>query len=259
LTNTVVSGQSVGIEVAEDSTVTVASILWHATPLTVSQSPTATVSVLGEISGSAAFAPDGYHLTAGSDAMDAGIEAGVSDDVDGHHRPYGSAPDLGADEVFAPAVEPGVETTLVYTHAEGGVTVIRIPANALDEEITLAYVPVSVLSRPIPAGYAFAHHAFDLDAYQGGGLLPGFVFSAPVTVTVRYGAIDVTLLKEDQVTLDRWAGSAWDDAAATCSPSSGYERDLTQDWLTVPVCRLSRFALFDRRYVYYFPLVAKAN
>jgi parallel beta-helix repeat protein len=259
MTNTVVSDQAVGIETAEDSTATVASVLWHATPVTVSQSPTATVSVQGEISGSAAFAPDGYHLTAGSDAMDAGLDAGVPDDVDGHPRPYGSAPDLGADEVFAPLVEPGTGTTLVYTHAEGGVTVIRIPLGALDEEITLVYVPVGVLSNPIPAGYSFAHHAFDLDAYRGGGLLPGFAFSAPVTVAVRYGAIDVDLMNKEQMTLDRWSGSAWEDAAATCSPPAGYERDLAGDWLSVPVCHLSRFTLFDRGYVYYFPLVRKGN
>jgi hypothetical protein len=120
-------------------------------------------------------------------------------------------------------------------------------------------MPVSVLSNPIPAGYSFAHHAFDLDAYRGGGLLPGFAFSAPVTVTVRYGAIDVDPMNEERMTLDRWSGSAWEDAAATCSPPAGYERDLAEDRLSVPVCHLSRFALFDRGYVYYLPLAMKDN
>jgi hypothetical protein len=50
-----------------------------------------------------------YHLAPGSAAIDAGVEAGESSDVDGDPRPFGPAPDIGADEawwrkVFLPLV-----------------------------------------------------------------------------------------------------------------------------------------------------------
>ena len=42
------------------------------------------------------FAADGYHLMAGSAAIDKGVDAGVTTDIDGD--PRDSNPDLGADE-----------------------------------------------------------------------------------------------------------------------------------------------------------------
>jgi putative cofactor-binding repeat protein len=48
-----------------------------------------------------------YHVGAGSAAIDAGVNAGVTTDVDGDPRPIGPAPDVGADEarfVYLPLV-----------------------------------------------------------------------------------------------------------------------------------------------------------
>lgn len=49
-----------------------------------------------------------FHIGAGSAAMDAGVDAGVTTDMDGDPRPVGSAPDVGADEwcrrVYLPLV-----------------------------------------------------------------------------------------------------------------------------------------------------------
>ena len=41
-----------------------------------------------------------YHLRRGSAAIDAGVDAGVTTDMDGQLRPIGSAPDIGADEAL---------------------------------------------------------------------------------------------------------------------------------------------------------------
>ena len=60
------------------------------------------ITVTREITGDPAFAPDGYHLTAGSAAIDQGIDAGVTTDIDNQPRPQGIAPDLGADEYWLP-------------------------------------------------------------------------------------------------------------------------------------------------------------
>jgi hypothetical protein len=39
-----------------------------------------------------------YHLTVGSAAIDAGVDAGVTTDIDGDTRPQGNGYDIGADE-----------------------------------------------------------------------------------------------------------------------------------------------------------------
>lgn len=39
-----------------------------------------------------------YHLSPGSAAIDTGMDAGITHDIDGNPRPFGSAPDVGADE-----------------------------------------------------------------------------------------------------------------------------------------------------------------
>ena len=57
--------------------------------------------VAGSVYGDPAFVnPDAgdYHIGLGSAAVDAGVDAGVSTDIDGDSRPQGTAPDLGADE-----------------------------------------------------------------------------------------------------------------------------------------------------------------
>ncbi len=57
-------------------------------------------------SGAAGFVnplADDYHLTAASAARDKGTDAGVNRDFDGDVRPLGSKPDIGYDEVNAPA------------------------------------------------------------------------------------------------------------------------------------------------------------
>jgi hypothetical protein len=49
-----------------------------------------------------------YHIALDSAAVDAGVDAGVAHDIDGDPRPLGSAPDLGADEVWSAVFLPVV-------------------------------------------------------------------------------------------------------------------------------------------------------
>ena len=100
LTNTILASHTVGISVTGGNTVTVNSVLWYGTPITVSQSPTATVSVQHQRSGDPGFATDGYHITAGSAAIDKGVDAGITVDMDDEPRPAGRGYDLGADELW---------------------------------------------------------------------------------------------------------------------------------------------------------------
>jgi len=98
LTNTILVSHTVGISVTGGNTVTANGILWYSTLITISQAAEATVTVQNQYQGDPAFAADGYHLAAGSAAIDKGVEAGVTTDIDGASRPAGRYPDLGADE-----------------------------------------------------------------------------------------------------------------------------------------------------------------
>lgn len=70
------------------------------------------------------FAVDGCHLTNSSTAaLDQGISANVSSDIDGHVRPQGAAPDIGADEYLPPPCSVQIERTpsLVYASVQAAV------------------------------------------------------------------------------------------------------------------------------------------
>lgn len=99
LTNTIVSGHTVGVMVAAGSTVSLDGVLWHDNGSNTAGAGTTTVT--HALTGAPAFAADGYHLTRRSAAVDQGIDAGVADDIDGGIRPFGDAVDLGADEYGA--------------------------------------------------------------------------------------------------------------------------------------------------------------
>ncbi len=97
MTNTILVSHTVGIAVAEGNTATLNSTLWHSNG--TDRGGAGTINHSDDHSGDPAFAPDGYHLTLSSAAIDAGVDAAVTTDIDGDTRPQGSAPDLGADEL----------------------------------------------------------------------------------------------------------------------------------------------------------------
>ncbi len=99
LINSIIVSHVVGVNVALSSTVTLNGVLWFGNGANTRGA--GSLSITNEIIGDPAFAADGYHLTAGSAAIDKGIDAGVTTDIDGQARPNGSAPDLGADEFYA--------------------------------------------------------------------------------------------------------------------------------------------------------------
>ena len=100
LTNTILVSHPVGIEITDSNTATVNSILWYNTPIPISQSIMATVYVENQYTGNPLFATDGYHLMAGSAALDKGRDVGIDKDIDGEPRPAGAGYDLGADELW---------------------------------------------------------------------------------------------------------------------------------------------------------------
>jgi hypothetical protein len=100
-TNTIIAGHTgVGIAVTTGSTATLSATLWYANGVDTDGAgviQTGTVNVYGD----PAFtnpADWDYHLGPGSAAIDAGVDAGVPEDIDGDPRPQNNGYDIGADE-----------------------------------------------------------------------------------------------------------------------------------------------------------------
>jgi hypothetical protein len=98
MTNTIVAGHTLGLYVNAGSTVVANGILWYGNTSNTGGAGTHTIT--HSFTGNPAFASDGYHLTAASAAIDHGVAAGVTNDIDG--QPRFGLPDLGADEYWAP-------------------------------------------------------------------------------------------------------------------------------------------------------------
>ena len=99
-TNTIIYGhQTAGITVTAGSTVTLDATLWaNGTDWAgAGQIVTGTINVWGDPDFVNSEAGD-YHIGPDSAAINAGVDAGVTTDIDGESRPSGFAPDLGADE-----------------------------------------------------------------------------------------------------------------------------------------------------------------
>jgi len=96
MTNTIIAGQSTGLRVTESCTVTALSTLWHGNG--TDSLVEGTLISSSDLHGDPAFDSDGYHLLPWSLAIDRGLDAGTTVDLDGDERPQGVGHDLGADE-----------------------------------------------------------------------------------------------------------------------------------------------------------------
>ena len=100
-TNTIIAGHdSVGIFVTTGSTVTLETTLWYDNGSDTGGGGTIVTDTINVYDDPAFVNPAAwdYHLTAGSAAIDKGVDAGVTTDVDGDPRPCGEGYDIGADE-----------------------------------------------------------------------------------------------------------------------------------------------------------------
>ncbi len=96
MTNSIIAGNSTGVRVVGSGQATLNRTLWDRNVIPIA----GPVNETGHLEGLAQFAPDGYHITRYSAALEQGVNAGVTDDLDGQPRPLpaGTLPDLGADE-----------------------------------------------------------------------------------------------------------------------------------------------------------------
>jgi hypothetical protein len=146
--------------------------------------------------------------------------------------------------------------TLTYVDSQGLSTTVEVPAGAVSETTTLVYVPIESVT-PSVNNYAFAHHAFDLDAYRNGQLLSGFSFSGTVTVTIHYADADVAGIFEPSLKLYRWMLLlGWQEVGKR--PGEGQILDTEHNVLTAWLHSLSHFGdMGVTGYDIYLPIVMR--
>ncbi len=106
LTNTILVSHTVGVSVTAGSKATLEATLWGsgvwANGMDWGGGGTVITGNIDVRAEPGFVNPDGgdYHLRSDSAAVDAGVDAGVTTDIDGQSRPYGDDYDIGADEYY---------------------------------------------------------------------------------------------------------------------------------------------------------------
>ncbi len=136
-------------------------------------------------------------------------------------------------------------------------TEIEVPPDAVEGEVTFTFEP-----QPSPSydtgSLSFIGNSFELTAADSLAN-PITTFDVPLTITLYYDEASLGDITEDNLRLHFWdAGmSAWMDVAGTC-PAGTYTRDFNANWLSVPVCHLSEFALLGEvRQLIFLPMVSR--
>ena len=93
--NSIIANQTIGVRANTGSTYSMDGVLWYNN---VTDKSATGVTVTHWYSGNPRFTADGYHLTKISPAINKGVDAGVTTDIDGEARL--GIPDLGADEYW---------------------------------------------------------------------------------------------------------------------------------------------------------------
>jgi parallel beta-helix repeat protein len=246
LTNTILVSHTVGVFVAADNVASLEATLWGdgAWANTDDWSGDGTI-LIGTINvyGAPAFAgADDYHILTDSAAKDAGVDAGVTPDMDLDLRPVEAGYDIGADEFpVVVTTSQGTSTTLVYVDPRGNPTRLRLPEDAVTGTVVIVYTPKDPrVALPPPEGMAVGPHVFDLDAYRNDVLIPDFFFERAVTLTSEYSSIDMLGIEENSLALYRKTEGEWKIIGTQAGETQTL--DIENNLLTAYLVGTSQFA-----------------
>jgi hypothetical protein len=133
-------------------------------------------------------------------------------------------------------------------------TTLAFPSSAFSQTVTIGLTPT--VAYP-PAQFGFTGHAFELAANHDGTSVNDLTFQMPVSVTIHYSDDDVRIIRDESaLALWRWSGQVWIAATQTCLPASTYQREIDQNILSVPICRVGRYALFGPTHSVLLPIIS---
>ncbi|HHN93956.1 MAG TPA: hypothetical protein ENK17_04245, partial [Anaerolineae bacterium] len=212
LTNTIVSGHGIGVHNA--GTATMDGVLWHGNTTDISGTVTVTHAYLGDPAFVNAAAGD-YHIAAESAAIDLGVTSAVTDDLDGESRPFGTGPDLGADEShILIALWPDYDVELT---PGGSITYVHTLRNNTPTTDTYA------LTLDSSRGWATLLTSSPITV--GGRSTATIQVRAVVPVTAAYGLADTALLTAASQTSPTIFASVADRTTAGVSGTVRLEPD----------------------------------
>jgi len=243
LTNSIIASQTVGVVAGSNSNVAINGVLWYGNgDNTDDIGGLGTISVQNEVTGTPAFDIDGYHILSSSTALNAGVAAGVSDDIDGQGRPYdGTAPDLGADEWW-----PTPVTGVLALGPDIGFVAFPNFFNALALPWD-ATPPITYTWSPTPDGgqgtdwvtYTWATTGTYVITVTAQNATGSAITTATVTIrtdltTTLYPTADITLIFTDPrgltTTVYAPAGAVTQSLILRYIPQLTYAYTLPQDW-----------------------------
>lgn len=146
------------------------------------------------------------------------------------------------DIFFADAwtLTPTMGFTATLLSSSGVTTALEIAAGSVATDTVLVYSQILTDSVPGKSLFAFAGHAFALDAFVDSRQVP-LTPTIPITVAIDYPASAVEGMDESTLALFYWNGAQW-----TASGITLIERDLVHHRLVVTLSHLSEYALFGR-------------
>lgn len=171
---------------------------------------TLTVSSVGQAAhGVVAISDDSQHITytpAGGYMGEDNFTYTISDGSDGQDTATVFVTIVSAQSVIA-IVEPGKDTTIHYTGSQDETTTVQAPADDSLNDVTLVYTPLTNVTAP--DDLAFTNHAFELQAYRMGRIVPDFSFVKPVQVVIHYTDEGMKLIDEASLEVMQWNNGQW--------------------------------------------------
>ena len=154
-------------------------------------------------------------------------------------------------------VNPGQGTTITFHGMQNGqpvTTIVQIPADAVDEEVTVVYHQFNETTLEKPEGKDFVTH-FTLKVYKNGELQPGFGFLVPIEISMQYNP--------QNWDVETFEVMGWSEPDVKGWQSGGIEiveNDFDSNTIvfTLQNTTPDEFSLIGvHEYLFYFPLISR--